>query len=265
LEITMTNRTVAAVFDRYDDAARAVSKLESSGIPHSDISIVSNDAAQRDRYSSTTTGTSRDDDRTGTGAATGAGTGAALGAGAGLLAGLGLLAIPGLGPVVAAGWLASTLVGAGAGAVTGGLLGSLTGAGIDETDAHTYAEAVHRGGTLVTVRANATNHDRIVDILDDDGTVDMRERESSWRSSGWNGQYTGTSGSGVGGAMSDAASGIGRAASRAADKVSSAASSAGSAMGLNDEPRSGAARSSGTMAGQRDPSLRGNRVRSYPL
>ena len=29
---------------------------------------------------------------------------------------LGMLAIPGLGPVVAAGWLASTLVGAGAGA-----------------------------------------------------------------------------------------------------------------------------------------------------
>src|SRR5829696_5503905 len=208
----MTNRTVAAVFDRYDDAARAVSKLESAGVAHGDISIVSNDAAQRDRYSSTSTGTSRDDDKTGTGAATGAGTGAALGAGAGLLAGLGLLAIPGLGPVVAAGWLASTLVGAGAGAATGGLLGSLAGAGIDENDAHSYAEAVHRGGTLVTVRATTANHDRIVDILDDDGTVDMDQRQTAWRSEGWTGQYTGgsgTSGSGTSGAMSDAASGVG--------------------------------------------------------
>ncbi len=213
----MTNRTVAAVFDRYEDAARAVGKLESAGVAHSDISIVSNEAAQRDRYSTTSTGTTHDDDRTSTGAGTGAGTGAALGAGAGLLAGLGLLAIPGLGPVVAAGWLASTLVGAGAGAATGGLLGSLAGAGIDEADAHSYAEAVHRGGTLVTVRASATNHDRIVDILDDDGTVDLSQRETSWRSEGWTGQYTGTGtrgSTGVGDTVRDAASGISRAASR---------------------------------------------------
>jgi hypothetical protein len=253
----MTNRTVAAVFDRYEDAARAVSKLESAGVAHSDISIVSNDAGQRDRFSATSTGTSRDDDKTGTGAATGAGTGAALGAGAGLLAGLGLLAIPGLGPVVAAGWLASTLVGAGAGAAAGGLLGSLAGAGIDETDAHSYAEAVHRGGTLVTVRATTANHDRIVDILDDDGTVDMDQRQTAWRSEGWTGRYTG--GSGTGGTMSDAASSVGRAASKAADKVSDAASSAGSAMGLNDDRRG-----TGTATGRSDVSS-SRRVRSYPL
>jgi len=58
--------------------------------------------------------------------------GAALGGGAGLLAGLGVMAIPGLGPVVAAGWLASVLLGAGAGAATGGIIGALTGAGIPE-------------------------------------------------------------------------------------------------------------------------------------
>src|SRR5215212_995231 len=190
-------RTITAMFDRYQDALEAVRRLEAAGVAQSDISIVSNDPAYRTQDDTTTTGTTTartdTDDDTGTGAGTGASLGTLLGGGAGLLAGLGMLAIPGLGPVVAAGWLASTLVGAGAGAATGGLVGSLAGAGIDEEDAHTYAEAVHRGGTLVTVRANATNHDRIVDILDDDGTVDMRERERSWRSSGWNGQYTGTS------------------------------------------------------------------------
>src|ERR687894_601863 len=186
----MTNRTVAAVFDRYEDAARAVSKLESAGVAHSDISIVSNDAGQRDRFSATSTGTSRDDDKTGTGAATGAGTGAALGAGAGLLAGLGLLAIPGLGPVVAAGWLVSTLVGAGAGAALGGLTGSLVDAGVDEKDAHAYAEGVRRGGALVTVRATDAEVDRITDILDDEGTVDFQDRERTWRSEGWTGGMT---------------------------------------------------------------------------
>ena len=182
----MANQTVAAVFDRYDDAAAAVSKLEAAGVAHSDISIVSNDVAQRDRYGS------------GPSAATGAGTGATVGTvvggGAGILAGLGMLAIPGLGPVVAAGWLVSALVGAGAGAAAGGILGSLTGAGVSETDAHSYAEAVHRGGTLVTVRADAANHDRVVSILDADGAVDLGERESAWRSEGWTGRHEQTTG-----------------------------------------------------------------------
>jgi len=260
----MTNRTVAAVFDRYEDAAQAVSKLEAAGVAHSDISIVSNDATQRDRYS-TTGSANRTDDGTATGAGTGAGLGTAIGAGAGLLAGLGLLAIPGLGPVVAAGWLASTLVGAGAGAATGGLIGSLAGAGVDEADAHSYAEAVHRGGTLVTVRANATNHDRVVDILDDEGTVDMGQREASWRSEGWTGKYAGTdarTGSGVTDAVSDAASGIGRAASRAGEKVADAASSAGSALGLTDDrPRSST--TTGSYTGSSN-TLNRPRVRSYP-
>src|SRR6187401_2670261 len=156
-------QTITKVFDTYASANGAVTDLESAGIPSSNISLVANKYVS-DKYENVQEVSE---------AATGAGIGAVVGGTAGLLAGLGLLAIPGLGPVVAAGWLASTLVGAGAGAAAGGLLGSLAGAGIDETDAHSYAEAVHRGGTLVTVRATTANHDRIVDILDDDGTVDM--------------------------------------------------------------------------------------------
>ena len=75
-----------------------------------------------------------------------------MGGTAGLPAGLGLLAIPGLGPVVAAGWLAATAVGAAAGAATGGIVGALTEAGVSEEEAHSYAEGVRRGGTLVSAR-----------------------------------------------------------------------------------------------------------------
>src|SRR5215204_4057635 len=262
-------RTITAMFDTYHDAAEAVRRLESAGIPHSDISIVSNDPANRDRLSSApaTTATGRrshatDADDAATGAGTGASLGAMLGGGAGLLAGLGMLAIPGLGPVVAAGWLASTLVGAGAGAASGGLLGALVGAGVDERDAHTYAEGVRRGGTLVTVRADQSMADRVIDILDDEGTVNLDEREASWRQEGWTGRYTegsdettgssGRSGIGaVGDANRDTTSGVGRAASRAADKVSDAAHTAGSAMGLTGERSSetrayGASSSPGT-------------------
>ncbi|WP_373696786.1 YsnF/AvaK domain-containing protein, partial [Microvirga yunnanensis] len=138
-----------------------------------------------DRYSShasrTFDGTNHHDDDVSDGAGTGATVGTLAGGGAGLLAGLGMLAIPVLGPVVAAGWLVSTLVGAGAGAAIGGLTGALVDAGVDENDAHAYAEGVRRGGALVTVRASDTEVDRIVDILDDEGTVDFDERENTWR------------------------------------------------------------------------------------
>ncbi len=192
----MTTRTITAMFDKYTDAREAVTRLESAGVPHDQISIVSNDEAHK-QYHGT-------DDATGAG--TGASLGTLLGGGAGLLAGLGLLAIPGLGPVVAAGWLASTLLGAGVGAAAGGLVGSLTHAGIDEADAHAYAEGVRRGGTLVTVRADDAMSKKIADILDDHGTINMDERETTWRTAGWTGTYQpGATPSGVAGAVGAAA------------------------------------------------------------
>ena len=182
------SRTITALFDQYQDAAEAVRALEEAGVPAGDVSVVSNDAAERDRYGATPT---RDVDEGG-GAGTGATVGTILGGGAGLLAGVGLMAIPGLGPVVAAGWLISTLVGAGAGAaagaVVGGLAGSLTEAGVSEADARAYAEGVRRGGTLVTVRtADEALADRITAILDAKGTVDLDERSATWRQEGWTG------------------------------------------------------------------------------
>jgi uncharacterized protein (TIGR02271 family) len=185
----MTSKTITAFFDNYEDASAAVRRLEAGGISHSDVSIVANN--EGDRYSThanrTFDGTNHHDDDGSDGAGTGATVGTLAGGGAGLLAGLGMLAIPGLGPVVAAGWLVSTLVGAGAGAAVGGMTGALVDAGVDEKDAHAYAEGVRRGGALVTVRASDADVDRIVDILDDEGTVNFDERENTWRSEGWAG------------------------------------------------------------------------------
>ena len=178
----MAMRTVAAMFDLYEDAADAVRRLEADGIAHSDISIVSNDAAHSKYHDADM---SDPDHVSGTGA--GASLGTLLGGGAGLLAGLGMLAIPGLGPVVAAGWLASTLVGAGIGAAAGGLAGSLTHVGVSEDDAHAYAEGVRRGGTLVTVRADEGLTSQVTGILDRNGTIDMDARTENWRQEGWSG------------------------------------------------------------------------------
>jgi len=61
---------------------------------------------------------------------------------------------------------------------------------LPEQDRHTYAEGLRRGGYLVTVRTADANYARALDILDDEGTIDLDERAASWRSEGWTG-YTG--------------------------------------------------------------------------
>lgn len=183
----MATRTITALFDRYEDASNAVGKLEAAGVPHGDISIVANNTD--DRYSGhVRRDADGDDTAAGEGAGTGATLGTVLGGGAGLLAGLGLLAVPGVGPVVAAGWLVATLTGAGVGAATGGLIGSLTGAGLSEDEAHSYAEGLRRGGTLVTARVDDALASRAQSILDEHGSIDMDQRATGWRSEGWTGR-----------------------------------------------------------------------------
>ncbi|MDB5644466.1 hypothetical protein [Methylobacterium sp.] len=187
----MAQQTITALYDDYDAASTAVSKLEAAGVAHGDISIVSSNEGDRHagRLQTTTDVSGHGDHDTTEKASTGAGTGATvgtvLGGAAGLLTGLGLLAIPGVGPVVAAGWLVATLTGAGIGAAAGGLAGGLTGAGLSEADAHTYSEGVRRGGTLVTVRADQAHASRVMDILEEHGSIDVDERAQNWRAQGW--------------------------------------------------------------------------------
>src|ERR1700688_4492035 len=144
----MATRTITGLFDRYGDATQVVYPLAAAGIAARDISLVANNIDGSAKSVSTT--------EAGTGAGTGAAVGGVAGGAAGILAGLGMMAIPGVGPVVAAGWLVATAVGAvaggGGGAASGGIIGSMTSAGVDERDAHVYAEGVRRGGTLVTAR-----------------------------------------------------------------------------------------------------------------
>jgi len=176
--------TISRLYDDHNDAQRAVQRLESAGVPHSEISIVANNS---DSWFNSDKKVDRDrdgvDDRA-EGAGKGAGIGAGIGGTAGLLAGLGLLAIPGLGPVVAAGWLAATAVGAAAGAATGGIVGALTEAGVSAEDAHSYAEGVRRGGTLVSARVADTDRSRLDAILNE-SAVNLRDRSAAWQKTGW--------------------------------------------------------------------------------
>jgi hypothetical protein len=161
-------KTISGLFDTHAEASRAVSALEDAGV--SDVSIVS-----PEKHGSTE------------GTAAGAGIGAAVGGVGGLLAGLGTFAIPGVGPVVGAGWLATTLIGAMAGGAAGGILGSLTEAGIDEDEAHVYAEGIKRGATLVTARVDETEAEAAEAILSQHDPVDIASRRADFESSGWSG------------------------------------------------------------------------------
>lgn len=191
-------RTTTRLFDSHSEAVQAVEDLERSGISHDRISLVSNNADDSHRAGENpswdTSGHLGDHDGDGDndvaeGAGKGAAAGGLLGGGTGLLVGLGLLAIPGVGPVVAAGWLASTAAGAAIGAVaggaTGGLLGAMTDAGHTDEEAHVYSEGVRRGGSLVSVKADDGDADRIEQVLKGRRGVDASTRGDAYRQSGW--------------------------------------------------------------------------------
>ena len=72
-----------------------------------------------------------------------------------------------------------------------GFLQSLKDLFMPEEDQYSYAEGLRRGGYLVSIRSDEANYDRVLDILDRDGAVDMDERETTWRSEGWKGYQAG--------------------------------------------------------------------------
>jgi hypothetical protein len=185
-------KPITRTFDSYSDATNAVRDLEAMGILHSDISIVSSkkngtgDEDGKDRVGDGTDSTdlNRDGD-----VSRGASTGAAIGGVGGLLAGLGLIAIPGLGPIVAAGWLISTVAGAGigaaGGAATGGIVGALKSAGHTDEDANVYAESVRRGGTLVSARVPDGQVGEAEAILNRHHAADVSVRGREYKQGGW--------------------------------------------------------------------------------
>ena len=180
--------TISRLYNSYDDARAAVRELEAAGVGHNDISILASNADNwysEDRNASTYPDRDLDgkDDRA-EAAGAGAGVGAAVGGAAGLLAGLGLMAIPGVGPVVAAGWLVSTLAGAAAGGVTGGVIGALTQAGVSKEDAEVYAEGLRRGGAVVSARVADADAVRLQAVMDR-SAVNISERSAAYRQAGW--------------------------------------------------------------------------------
>lgn len=191
-------KTVIGLFDEFHEAQKAVNELVLHNIDRADISVAANNLSGEYALGAEASDIDQTDVKRhamAEGAKTGAGAGAVVGTGVGgvvgLLAGLGTIFIPGIGPIVAAGPLLTTLTGAGvgaaAGAAIGGLVGALTQVGVPEHDAHFYAEAVRRGGTLVIVAAADDRASEVADILSGAGAVDVEKRREHFTATGFTG------------------------------------------------------------------------------
>ncbi|KQR72999.1 YsnF/AvaK domain-containing protein [Rhizobium sp. Leaf341] len=67
-----------------------------------------------------------------------------------------------------------------------GFWASLADMFMPDDDRNVYAEGIRRGGYLVTVSGYPFDlHDTALDILDDEGSVDLDERAKAWESEGW--------------------------------------------------------------------------------
>lgn len=186
-------QTVTRLYNKYDDAEKAVGELRRIGVADDEMSLIASneDGVHSHRVRDGKPNTAGEE------AAEGAGKGAELGALAGglggVVLGVGMIAIPGLGPAVAFGWLVSAAVGAAGGALggaviggaAGGLAGALAHAGVHEEDAHVYTEGVRRGGTLVSARVPDGLVETAEAILDSSngsraGALGRQYREEGW-------------------------------------------------------------------------------------
>lgn len=78
-----------------------------------------------------------------------------------------------------------------------GVWDSIKNAFLPDEDRHTYEEGLRRGGVLLTADVDDDRVDEAVRVLEDAGSIDIDDRSSQWRSSGWDYSAPAT-GAGVG-------------------------------------------------------------------
>jgi uncharacterized protein (TIGR02271 family) len=142
---------------------------------------------------------------------------------------------------------------------------------LPDEDRATYAEGLRRGGYIVTVQANDALYGQAIDILDDEGTVDLDQRSQSWRQEGWQGYAgsdygRGTTGARASGAIGAAAStttglGTGGTAARTGTTAAAGAAASGRTGAERDEVIPIAEEQ--LRVGKRDVSHGRVRIRSY--
>jgi len=149
----MTNDYLVAVYDTHEDAAKAVQALTDNKIvAREDISVLGKGGHGEPKDSLQIDKENKDIIEWGK-------EGAIWGGIMGFLTGAFFLWIPGFGPLLAAGHIIPSIAGAlGGAAVVGSasaLIGWFVDIGIEESDAHRYADLIKEGKLLVLVHGNS--------------------------------------------------------------------------------------------------------------
>src|SRR6266404_2377658 len=164
----MSKKQVFCIAKSESQAERIVERLQSSGFPNSEISILLPDREGKHDIGHVKATKAPE------GATTGAATGGVTGGVIGLLAGIGALAIPGVGPFIAAGPIMAALGGAAIGGATGGIVGGLIGLGIPEIEAKRYEEKLKKGNYLIAVHTDESEDvDRAKRVFKTAGAEDI--------------------------------------------------------------------------------------------
>ncbi len=79
---------------------------------------------------------------------------------------------------------------------------------LSNDDRHAYGEGLRRGGFLLCAEVESgEDHDRIIQLLEESASVDLEERQQSWKSEGWQPFAGATTASTESGMTSDRTSG----------------------------------------------------------
>jgi uncharacterized protein (TIGR02271 family) len=92
--------------------------------------------------------------------------------------------------------------GSASGTESKGLLASAADLFASDEDRHTYFEGMRRGGVFLSVQAEEAQVDRVSEVLEATGAVDLDMREAEWRQSGWAGHSSAVATGAVVGAAS---------------------------------------------------------------
>ncbi|MBP2298120.1 YsnF/AvaK domain-containing protein [Azospirillum picis] len=174
------SKTIVALYDHRSDATAASQDLQAAGFDAGIIDVLSHaDLAGSDLASSdlARSGQAGGTDWSGSGSGTGLTGDSSIGAAAGMAR-----------TDLSTGYVASpNTVPPTTGTTAGGMLSRIAGWGVPNHDAQVYAEGVRRGGTLLKLRVDEDDVDRAMEVLERGNIVDVEERGTAYRNSGWTG------------------------------------------------------------------------------
>jgi hypothetical protein len=175
-------KTTVGIFERREQAERAVEQLRAIGIVEDNIDLLAPGAFEQQREAVATT----DTEQPGMGKALGGVVGGAIGAASGMSLGAAAasLFIPGVGPIIATGILGAALLGAGGaigGAAAGEALEEGMADGLPKDELFVYEDALRQGRTVVIALTRDDEQDEAArNIMAQAGAESLDAARDKW-------------------------------------------------------------------------------------